>query len=778
MNRRSFVTSIVTSAAAWAGWRPGEQIGLAMTGEGNRDSADTQLSVKLTSPFLDVVIDPTRGRWSCASRSEGLVFERATAAMASSAAFLQLAETQIRKKAFRLPFKDVLGSGMRGVLSTANEYSGLRFQVAIKVYDQFAGLGLDCHVENTRQQPLLLENLVPFKADLVGMTGSATKGTRLLVNGFKSWDYSHLQSLYSVSEARSFDTFATTIPKMVAGFLSAKTSYGRFELSGISPSGIPVLRANTEFRIILQPGQVRQTDSLLILFPSDLLQGLETYASAVEEWNSLHPKRSANTAWCSWYAGYGRAKQANLDALEKAMIENSKLMAPLVPLGADTLRVVDDSNDERYGDWNFPFVPHGMKNLAGELRAMGKKPGLWLAPAFVSETSEVFKQHPDWLQRYSDGTMVTRRNFYGNTMHFFDASHPAVLDYLRELFLRIRNWGFEYVMIDFMYMFGLSDHYYNPHLTRAEIYQRTLRTIRDAVGPEIYLLGCGAPQLASAGLVDGMRIGPDAWGEVGYENVAARYFVAGRWWLNDPDALVGNNRPVEEYRAWVTLAAVSGSVLTIGDDLSMLAGEKLDILKKILPAQGRVGKPLDLFDSSPSNVWFLETQISEKKSALLSLFNWKSNESLVHRVNPMDTLRATRPVLVYDFWNDYFLGESPGPIEVSVPPKHVRALCLTERTGTPQVLAVSNFLPQSGWAMNRLTWSESANTLEGEARNVAGGHFHISFYVPDGYQPQHGQAGGQTAFLVNQQKNVWVMPITGTGKASEWSVAFHRASEP
>ena len=46
------------------------------------------------------------------------------------------------------------------------------------------------------------------------------------------------------------------------------------------------------------------------------------------------------------------------------------------------------------------------------------------------------------------------------------------------------------------------------------------------------------------------------------ESAIARYFAAGKWWLNDPDALVGNNRPLEGFRAWATLASVSGSVLS------------------------------------------------------------------------------------------------------------------------------------------------------------------------------------------------------------------------
>ena len=42
-----------------------------------------------------------------------------------------------------------------------------------------------------------------------------------------------------------------------------------------------------------------------------------------------------------------------------------------------------------------------------------------------------------------------------------------------------------------------------------EAYRRGLRLIRDAIGPEAYLLGCGAPILPSVGLVDAMRVSPD-----------------------------------------------------------------------------------------------------------------------------------------------------------------------------------------------------------------------------------------------------------------------------
>lgn len=136
-----------------------------------------------------------------------------------------------------------------------------------------------------------------------------------------------------------------------------------------------------EFNVVVEPGKSRDTDPLLVLFPTDIFEGLESYGAAVEKFNGIHPQQYSSTTWCSWYAGYGRAAQANLGALEKAMTVNARLMKPLLPLGADMLRVVDDSNDQRYGDWNFPFVPHGMGVLAGALHAEGMKAGYgWRRP--------------------------------------------------------------------------------------------------------------------------------------------------------------------------------------------------------------------------------------------------------------------------------------------------------------------------------------------------------------------------------------------------------------
>ena len=69
------------------------------------------------------------------------------------------------------------------------------------------------------------------------------------------------------------------------------------------------------------------------------------------------------------------------------------------------------------------------------------------------------------------------------------------------MFTALRSYGFDYFKLDFLYAGALGG---------LEEYRHGLpAVIRDAVGPEAYVLGCGAPILPSVGLVDAMRVSPD-----------------------------------------------------------------------------------------------------------------------------------------------------------------------------------------------------------------------------------------------------------------------------
>ena len=139
---------------------------------------------------------------------------------------------------------------------------------------------------------------------------------------------------------------------------------------------------------------------------------------------------------------------------------------------------------------------------------------------------------------------------------------------------------------------------------------------------------------------------------------------------------------------------------------------------------------------------------------------------------PKELLKTNQNVLVYDFWDDYAIETPDGELSAEVPPGETKTFCLVESTGKPQVLAVSNYLPQSSYGLDAMSWSDANRTLAGRTTGATGDHYHIPFYAPGGYTPDQATVNDEDVFIVSQKKNVWVIPVTGRGASVSWSVHF------
>ena len=73
-----------------------------------------------------------------------------------------------------------------------------------------------------------------------------------------------------------------------------------------------------------------------------------------------------------------------------------------------------------------------------------------------------------------------------------------------------------------------------------------------------------------------------------------------------------------------------------------------------------------------------------------------------------------------------------------------------------------------------MTWSDKDLVLTGRTVGATGSHYHIAIHAPQGYDPGSASVNGEEAFLVSQKKNVWVIPVTGCGTATAWSVNFKK----
>jgi alpha-galactosidase len=170
---------------------------------------------------------------------------------------------------------------------------------------------------------------------------------------------------------------------------------------------------------------------------------------------------------------------------------------------------VDDGWQASLGDWepNEKF-PSGMAALAGKIHHAGYTPGLWLAPFTVGPKSHLHEEHPEWLLRDERGEPVIAGHNWGDEFYGLDLTRPGVQKWLAELIQQVRLWGYEYLKLDFLYTAALPGVRYQ-NLSGEMALRKGLEIIRQAAGEEAYILTCGVPMLATLGLADGVRIGPD-----------------------------------------------------------------------------------------------------------------------------------------------------------------------------------------------------------------------------------------------------------------------------
>lgn len=279
--------------------------------------------------------------------------------------------------------------------------------------------------------------------------------------------------------------------------------------------------------------------------------------------------RPAPTMWSSWYQYFTEVTQD--DVLENlAVMTERELPVDVVQL--------DDGYQTCLGDWlslsdRFESLP----GMVDPIAATGRRAGIWVAPFLVGAESETAREHPDWLV-----PQAWAGHNWGQDLHVLDVTHPEAADYLTRVFTTMRGWGFDLFKIDFIYAGALP----GPRHDDVEplvAYRRGVQLVRDAIGPDAYLLGCGAPILPSIGLVDAMRVSPDCapyWdapdgdisapGNAGATLVGrGRAFTQGRFWVNDPDCLLA--RPgIERREQWAQHVRRYGGLRASSDRLNDL----------------------------------------------------------------------------------------------------------------------------------------------------------------------------------------------------------------
>jgi len=230
-----------------------------------------------------------------------------------------------------------------------------------------------------------------------------------------------------------------------------------------------------------------------------------------------------------------------------------------------------------------------------DIRQSGRRAGIWVAPFLVSPRSHTYRRYPEWLL----GRATAGWNWQAEQA-VLDVTHPGAEDHLRTVFTTLRGLGIDYFKLDFLYAGAIPGDRADHNLSPLMAYRHGLQVIRQAIGPDSYLLGCGAPILPSVGLVDAMRVSPDTGPH--YEPPAgdlsmpsqrsatvtgrARAWQNGLFWVNDPDCLIVGPQ-VERREQWAAHIAGYGGLLCSSDRLSSLDAWGREVTRRLLAEAAR-----------------------------------------------------------------------------------------------------------------------------------------------------------------------------------------------
>jgi alpha-galactosidase len=212
-------------------------------------------------------------------------------------------------------------------------------------------------------------------------------------------------------------------------------------------------------------------------------------------------KQPIGNVWCSWYSFYHDITEARLE----------RVLQDLKPFEFDVFQI-DDGWQKSNGDWqaNDKFSSD-MTAMASRINNNGKRPGLWLAPFLVDESSAVFKRYSQMLLRDADDRLVVAAENWGGATYTLDVTRADSQRWLAELIHDVVAKGYNYLKLDFLYAASLPGQYQQPQ-GREAAYRAASQVMRKAAGDDTYLLACGAPVIASVGVYDGIRVGPDVSG--------------------------------------------------------------------------------------------------------------------------------------------------------------------------------------------------------------------------------------------------------------------------
>lgn len=618
--------------------------------------------------------------------------------------------------------------------------------------------------------------------------------------------------LTPVTEAKGSYTFSVIVDpetrrSVVCAFLTHERGVGIFFPKAADEKAM--INAKIDFgSLLVNPGETRGTETLLIGLFDDGRLGLEAYADAVAE-NYKIKLRERPNVYCTWYHA-GASNEEQLAANTAFAAEQLKPFGlnvmqiddkwqTLVPEGFEVSGKIKTTGPIKcFADANGKY-PNGMAHTAKNVTSHGMISGIWFMPWAGNLNNPYFDK--EIYAQNLDGTPFHDSRWSGTCL---DSTSPKGEAFIRQRIKRIYDWGYRYFKIDGMHT-GLATYniyvntsykdndyeafgkvkLYDPHMTQVQAYRKCLKILQEEA-PESLVLGCNVSQNMRSmgpafGMIDAMRIGPDNggashgdWGQArrGAWHGTNLYFLNGRIWYNDPDPVyVRSSNPIETARWMCSWLAISGSMHTSSEQYDKLEPERLDMLKRCLPGHDCTARPVDYLETNEPRIWLA----GNDRMHVIGLFNWDNGIKTIEYDMGKLGLDKEQAYVGYDFWADQFVAPLVGTLNQTLPGRTCRVIAVKPVADHPVLVSTSRHITQGLVDVLEERWDAGSKTLSGKSKVVAGDLYELRIALPaDGaFKPSSAKCDGKDMKIGAVGEGGVRISITPEESGTvEWSVKF------
>jgi len=469
---------------------------------------------------------------------------------------------------------------------------------------------------------------------------------------------------------------------------------------------------------------------------------------------------------------------------EKTLLDNARVVADqLKKYGANTVWVDWEwyHNDNGVGNERCDTFtpdplkyPNGLEYVASEIEKLGLVPAVWIAATNDVSENAYYRDNREML-------LLHKWSWCGQ--YFFDPTHPKFLnEFIPIVFRQLLDWGFKAIKWDALpisidYYDQYHDRLYDSSLTSEQALRGAIQAARRIVGDDLYMMSCHGEASRditfAADLFDGARIGADVfgWGEF-LESCVGRlmkyYPLHNVVQYVDPDNVVLREEfnSMDQAVSRVSYISLLGTPVTFGDDLTALPPERMELLKRAIPAldihpmdihQGALEKDytlVNLFVSLPH----LEYQVAD-------IFNLTDGELDIDVGFDELELEDGTDYLLFDYWNRR-LEVARDSIHLRLKPCESRVFAVHKAVRRPQVVSTSRHVTQGACDIKALAWDEENLILSGVCETVEGDPYRLYIYLPEGFSPKDGSLEKVTG-------NLYVLSWDcAKGGSVKWSVSF------